>query len=38
MIQAAHPRWYVVQTHPHAEHKASAHLCARDMMSICRAI
>ena len=26
MIPAAQPRWYVVQTHPNAEHKAAAHL------------
>lgn len=26
MIQDAQPRWYVVQTHPHAESKASANL------------
>ena len=26
MIEVAQPRWYVVQTHPHAEQKAFANL------------
>ena len=26
MIEVAQPRWYVVQTHPHAEQKASLNL------------
>jgi transcriptional antiterminator RfaH len=25
-LPTAQPRWYVVQTHPHAEHKAATHL------------
>ena len=37
MIQVAQPRWYVVQTQPHAELKACTDLSARDMACSCRA-